>query len=139
MEQSVTGAGTRLRELASELDRVAVALDALERGTSVATVEEAAAEAIALHKGAGSIKGAAAEVAEALQDRAKAVLSDIIAETGETSWRTEYGTAYVPAPSVRVYYDASGLDVACESDPALAALLRPFRREVGVAGSLTVR
>lgn len=73
------------------------------------------------------------------EQRARGVIMAVIDATGIARWRTDAGSAYVAAPSVRVTYDAKALDTLCADDPALAARLAPHRRETAVTGALTVK
>lgn len=99
----------------------------------------AATDAVAVYLTAKSEGAAAAEPWDHAAAEAKALLNDIIAETGQTAYKTPVGDAYIPAPSTRVSYDAKALDALCASSPELARVLGPHRRETGVAGSLTIR
>lgn len=73
------------------------------------------------------------------EQRARSIIMAVIDATGISRWRTDAGSAYVAAPSVRVTYDARALDTLCADDPALAARLAPHRRETAVSGALTVK
>ena len=74
-----------------------------------------------------------------IQTAAKAIIGDLIAETGNERWTTPAGTAVLSSPSVRVSYSAKPLDVLCGANPEVAELLRPYRSETMVPGSVTVR
>lgn len=75
---------------------------------------------------------------KAVADAAKALMSEIVAETGVIKWTTRAGGAQVTAPSVTIAYDAKALDALCASSPELAAVLAPHRRVTERAGSLRV-
>lgn len=101
--------------------------------------DDAATEAIAV---ALDAKAAAEDAAKPYADvnaEARRVLDGIMAETGQTTYKTPAGEAYVPAPSTRITYDARALDALCASSPELARVLAPHRKETSVPGSLTIR
>lgn len=103
------------------------------------STEKAAERAILVYKDA---KAAAADVVKPYEDvmaNAKAVLTDIIAETGKMTWKVAAGQAFVPAAGMTVSYDAKALDALCASSPELKAILWPHRFEKERAGSLTIR
>ena len=105
----------------------------------VESTEQAADVAIGVYKEAKAQADAYSklwlDVAAAAKDR----LTEIITETGQMSWKTAAGSAYVPAAGVTASYDAKALDALCASSPELAAILRPHRIEKERAGSLTIR
>jgi len=101
--------------------------------------DNAAHEAISV---ALDAKAAAEDAAKPYADvnaEARRVLDGIMAETGQTTYKTPSGDAYVPAPSTRVTYDAKALDALCASSPDLARVLAPHRKETSVPGSLVIR
>lgn len=105
----------------------------------VASTEEAVQQAIRIYKDA---KAAAADVAKPYEDvmtAAKDRLTEIMAETGQMSWKTVHGQAYVPAGGMTVSYDAKALDALCASSPEIAAILHPHRQVKERPGSLTIR
>jgi len=116
----------RQADLTLELDR----LNAWE-----GSAEDAAAHAIGIYRAAGDEAGRF----KAIQDRAKAAIGELIAETGNERWNTPAGVAVLTSPSVRVIWDAKALDALCASDDDLARVLAPHRRETMVAGSVTVK
>lgn len=83
--------------------------------------------------------GAQIEALDAARAAAKTVIGDVIAETGQDRFSTHAGLAYVANPSLRIAYDAKGIDAVVAERPDLAALLAPYRRETMVAGTLTIR
>lgn len=99
------------------------------------TAEDAAAHAIGIYRAAAS----QAATMKTYQDAAKAAIGDLIAETGRERWDTEAGIAVLTSPSVRTTWDAKALDALCASDPTIARVLAPHRRETMVAGSVTVK
>lgn len=101
--------------------------------------ETAARNAIAVYREARLHAKTAAQEWDAVADEAKALLGDIIAETGCTTWKFDEGSAYLPAPGLTVSYDAKALDALCASDDGLKRLLWPHRQERERAGSLTIR
>ena len=96
------------------------------------TTEDAVSTAITVYKDAG-------KYADDVRKQARAVIEEIILETGQTDWTTQAGKVYFPKPSVSVSYDAKALDALCESSEELARILRPHRRETERAGSMTIR
>lgn len=75
---------------------------------------------------------------EEIQKRAKKVLSDVIEETGKSSWSTNSGNVAMSAGSVSVSYDASALDILMRDDPDLAMRLGQYRKEVARSGSMRI-
>jgi len=108
-------------------------LDRAQRGEL--NTETAVETAVALYQSAAAAidayKGAQADI--------KALLTEIMTETGQTSYTTPAGKCYVTAPSTVTTYDSKGLDALAANDDELAALLEPFRRVTERAGTLTVR
>ena len=104
-----------------------------------ASTEQATDAAIAVYKQAKAEAKSVSAPWDALADEAKSVLTDIITETGVTSFKTASGMAYVPAPGVTISYDAKALDALCASDDQLKRLLWPHRSEKERPGSLTIR
>ena len=103
------------------------------------STEQATEAAIAVCKEAKAEGKAAAAPWDALATEAKTILTDIIAETGVTSFKTKSGMAYIPAPGKTITYDAQALDALCKSDVNLRSILWPHRQERERAGSLTIR
>lgn len=103
--------------------------------TGQLTTETAIETAIAVHLAAAS----GIEALQQVQADAKALLTEIMVETGETNITTKAGKAYVTAPSKIVSYDAKGIDKLAANDDDLAAVLEPFRRVTERAGVLTIR
>ena len=108
-------------------------LDRAQRGEL--TTETAVETAVALYQSAAAAidayKGAQADI--------KALLTEIMTETGQTSYTTPAGKCYVSSSSTVTTYDSKGLDALAANDDELAALLAPFRRVTERAGTLTVR
>lgn len=100
-----------------------------------ANTEAAAAAAVDVYKAAKTFAAAYDEP----QTKAKALINDIMLETGNYTINTPAGKAMVTAPSVRVAYDAKALDALCASSPDIARILEPHRKETMIAGSLTIR
>lgn len=119
-------------------DQIYSALSALDRidDGQAGSAEEAAAEAIAVYLAAGGIKS---QIDELLWKRAKDIIQEIMVETGQLKFETEYGRAYVPRSGVSVSYDWKGLDALCQKYPEVAELIRPYRIERERPGSLTIR
>lgn len=116
-----------------ELNELREMLAKIENGA--ANAETAVSDLITAYKIAGSHITAAEE----LQKQIKLLLSEIMAETLKTDWKTDAGRAYVPAAGVSVRYDTKKLDMLCQSDSQLAEKLRPFRIESERPGTLTIR
>ena len=74
-----------------------------------------------------------------IQKQAKALMSDIMAETGQDKVRNGAGQAYVGKPSVSVRYNAKAIDALCMSDDEMARKLVPHRKETERAGTLVIR
>jgi hypothetical protein len=75
----------------------------------------------------------------AAQSEAKAVIAEIIDETGIGAWDTPAGSVYTPADGTCVKYDADALDTLAAVNSELAALITPFRIVTERPGRLTVR
>lgn len=105
----------------------------------VKSTEEAADRAIGVYRIAKAQADASSARWMEVADAAKQMMTEIITETGRMSWKTPSGSAYIPAASVTVTYDAKALDALCASSPELAAILRPHRLEKERPGSLTIR
>lgn len=88
---------------------------------------------------AKALAAAASGPWEAVQDVARAKLSEVMLVTGRSDWKVPAGRAYVPAAGVSVSYDAKALDALCASSPEIASILVPHRRETMRAGSLTIK
>lgn len=110
----------------------------LERAHGLAP-DDAATEAIAVALTAKAAGETAAKPWLDVNAAARRVLDDLIAETGQTAYKTPAGEAYVPAPSVRVSYDTKALDALVASNADLARVLTPHRRETHSVGALTIR
>jgi hypothetical protein len=74
----------------------------------------------------------------AVVDAAKKLISDAMAEMGETAYATKAGKATVTAPSVSVTYDSKALDALAASNDAYARLLSPHRKVTERAGTLRI-
>ena len=109
-------------------------LDGITSG-ALPNTETALIEAIAVYHNMGrQIKEF-----EALQARAKQIITEIMQETGQVKAITAAGTAAFTADSVRVSYDTKALDALSASDDGLFRLLSPHRKETPVKGSLTIK
>ena len=104
-----------------------------------ASTEQATDAAIAVYKQAKAEAKTAAAPWDALATEAKSILTDIIAETGVTSFETASGMAYIPAPGKVITYDTDALDALCKSDDNLRRILWPHREVKERPGHLTVR
>lgn len=83
--------------------------------------------------------GAEIEALDVARAAAKQVIADVVIETGKERFETNAGMAYIANPSLRIGYDAKGIDALIENRPDLAEVLAPYRTEKMVAGSLTIR
>lgn len=70
--------------------------------------------------------------------QAKQIIADVMAETGQTTYRTQAGSVSVSGASQTITYDSKALDALCRSMPDLAAVLEPHRKVTERAGSLRV-
>ena len=109
-------------------------LDGIASG-ALPDTETAMNEAIAVYRN----MGAQVKEFEALQARAKQIVTEIMQETGQVKAITPAGTAQFTADSVRVSYDTKAIDALVASDDGLARLLTPHRKETAVKGSLTIK
>jgi hypothetical protein len=109
-------------------------LDAIVTG-KLPDTEAALSDAISVYRSLGS----QVKEFEALQARAKQIITEIMQETGQTKAVMPAGTAQFTADSVRVSYDTKALDALCASSPNLAEVLAPHRKEMTVKGSLTIK
>ena len=75
---------------------------------------------------------------KAVQEQAKALITDVMAETERTKYHTACGSAAISAASSSVAYDAKALDILCASMPSLAEVLEPHRKVRNTAGSLRI-
>jgi hypothetical protein len=101
----------------------------------VSSTEDAIANALSVYNEAAT----QIEAFKVLQDRAKRAIEEVIMETGQDKWETDFARCYITKPGVSVSYDKSALDALCKSDDNLARLLQPHRRETERAGTLTIR
>lgn len=130
--------GNHLEDAGSKGDGTVTIFEELKAKLAAAgtgTPEQSVAAAIAVYKQAGDLQS----MAETYRKQAKAMISDVMAETGSTDYKTAEGRAYVTSPSQRVSYDAKALDVLCTASPDIADLLWPHRKESEVAGTLTIK
>ncbi len=73
-----------------------------------------------------------------VKDDAKALIGDVMEETGVTSYTTHAGKVAMTAPGLSVSYDAKALDALALSDARLAAILGPHRKETQRAGTMRI-
>jgi hypothetical protein len=106
------------------------ALDAAETAPPDMAVETAVAVFLAAT--------AAAKAYDQVLDAAKRTISDVMAETGKTTYDTKAGKAAVAASSVTVSYDPKALDALAASSDEFARLLNPHRKVSERAGSLRI-
>ena len=74
-----------------------------------------------------------------IMDHAKAIVAENLLHLPGGRFKGEEGQAYIPKDGVSVKYDAQALDRLCAANPALAAVLSPFRSQTIHKGSLTIR
>ena len=114
----------------THLEELKCALDAAKVGTPQQSVESA----IAVYHAAQSV----IDAYTAIKDGAKALIGDVMAETGFAQYSTSAGKASVASASISVAYDAKALDVLCRANPQVEALLAPYRKETLRAGTLRI-
>ena len=112
------------------LDELTGALDSAGH----ALPEQAVTSAIEVYLAAGGMVDAYV----AVKDTAKRMISDVMQETGQTTYNTPAGKVAVTAPSVTVAYDAKALDALCASSAELARVLRPHRKESERPGTMRI-
>lgn len=105
-------------------------LNLAQTGTPEASVESA----IAVYQAAS----AEIDAYTAIKDAAKKLISDVMAETGQTAYSTKAGKVSVSAPSQRVNYDTKALDALAASSDEIARLLAPHRKVSEVPGGLRI-
>lgn len=76
----------------------------------------------------------------AIKDQAKTLITDIMTATGITAYTTTTaaGKVAVTAPSISITYDAKALDIICQANQQVAALLAPYRKETLRAGTVRI-
>ncbi len=112
------------------IEELQAALDAAHTGTPAESVESA----VTVYQVAAGMVDAYNQV----KDAAKALIGDVMAETGVTSYATRAGKVAMTAPSVVVSYDARALDVLCQADADLALKLFAHRKETQRAGTMRI-
>lgn len=112
------------------IDELTAALDAAKTGTPEKSIESA----IMVYQAAQAVIDAYA----AIKEGAKALITDVMSETGCLQYGTPAGRVSVTAPSVTVTYDAKALDVVCRTNPQIAELLMLYRKETQRAGTLRI-
>lgn len=91
--------------------------------------------AAGLYQEAASLIG----VLKDFQDECKEVLTEVIIETGDTSFRTSTAKVLISSPSKRVYYDAKGLDRLAERDEKIKKAIYKYRKETSIDGGLRIQ
>ena len=112
------------------IEELRAALEAAHQGTPDASVETA----VTVYQVAAGMVDAYSEV----KDAAKALIGDVMTETGVTRYATRAGKVQMTAPSVVVSYDARALDVLCQADADLALKLFAHRKETQRAGTMRI-
>ena len=75
---------------------------------------------------------------EKMQAEAKALITEIFTETGQTDAVTSAGKVAISAPSVSISYDAKAIDILLRDDADLALRLSPYRKVTERAGTLRI-
>ena len=112
------------------IDELQDALDAAQQGTPDTSVESA----ITVYQVAAGMIDAYTEV----KDQAKALIADVMTETGVTSYTTRAGKVAMTAPGLSVSYDAKALDLLMVLNRHYAAVLGPHRKETQRAGTMRI-
>ena len=112
------------------IEELQAALDAAQQGTPDASVENA----VTVYQVAAGMVDAYNQV----KDAAKALIGEVMAETGVTSYATRAGKVQMTAPTVTISYDARALDVLCQADADLALKLFAHRKETQRAGTMRI-
>lgn len=115
-------------------DQLAEVRTLLNRAQAASTTEEALDLAVGAYlQAAGYIT-----LFEEIQKGAKALITEIFAETGHTEAVTSAGKVVVSKPSVTVSYDAKALDILIRDDADLAMRLSAYRKETMRAGTMRI-
>ncbi len=112
------------------IEELRAALDAAHQGAPETSVESA----VTVYQVAAGM----VDAYSAIKDQAKALIGDVMAETGVTTYTTRAGKVAMTAPSVVVSYDARALDVLCQADADLALKLFVHRKEAQRAGAMRI-
>lgn len=107
-------------------------LDAIEQDS---TPNQATETAIMVYLAAKAEQDKLKEI----QDRAKLIISDVMAEAGTDKLKSQAGTATVSSASKSVRYDAKALDALLASSDEFRKVLEPHRKETMRMGSLSIR
>lgn len=83
--------------------------------------------------------GAEIETIEALRTRAKAVVTEIMHETGQLKAVMPSGTALFTEAGIRTNWDGKALNALCASSPELEYVLSPHRKAVPTPSTLVIR
>lgn len=73
-----------------------------------------------------------------LQAEAKALITDVMTETGKTRYATKCGTVAISSSGQSVSYDAKALDVLCNTMPNLAEVLEMHRKVTERPGTMRI-
>ena len=114
------------------LDELQKQLDMVEADS---TPEQATETAIMVYLAAKAEQ----EKLKEIQDRAKLIISDVMAESGTDKLKSQAGTASVSSASKSVRYDAKALDALLVSSEDFRRILEPHRKETMRIGSLSIR
>lgn len=121
-----------MAKVKSEIDELRDSLeDAYRQKDSKAAVEYL----IGLYKSGKAYQDALGEIMK----EAKETLSEIMAETGKTDFKTPAGRVMITKPGISVRYDTKALDRLMENNPEAAEMLTPYRIEKERAGTMTIR
>lgn len=112
------------------IDELTKAIEYAQLGTPEQSVESAIMVYLAAQ--------AEIERYQAIQNKAKALINDVMLETGKTKYRTQCGTAAVSAAGQSISYNATALDILCASMPELNAVLEMHRKVTERPGTLRI-
>ena len=106
-----------------------------EMAAGKVNTESALDNAIAVYRNMGML----IEQIEALRTRAKAVVTEIMQETGQLKAVMPSGTALFTEAGVRTTWDNKALNVLCTSNDELERILSPHRKVALTASTLVIR
>lgn len=113
-----------LTELLSALDRA-------KTGTPEQSVESAVMVYLAAQ--------AEADKYTELQAQCKALITEVMTETGKLTYRTACGTVAISSAALSISYSATALDALCASMPELASVLAPHRKQIERPGVMRIK
>lgn len=115
-------------------DQLAEVRTLLNRAQTASTTEAALDLAVGAYlQAAGYIT-----LFEEIQKDAKALITEVFTETGQTDAVTSAGKVAISKPSISVAYDAKSLDILLRDDADLALRLSAYRKEIMRAGTMRI-